>query len=255
MHEFVAGILAELVKAAAGKSDEALIEGEHATLTKGQVYDYYLHPGVRAKILPQLTGRPVMLVQQHGEPVVRRKTPEGKEILIEEGAKGSGDPSDYMNWVAQHTVEFHPTHGEEVDHLYVDIDPKGNVPWDKTKAIARAVAHVLRREQDVTGTRFVYSGGRGLYVKAKLNAPIATDKARERLKKTLAPISHDFPVVTMGVPGPSQVRLDVSTLHGKGSLRAEYSLNRKTGLVSVPITDLDAFKKEDATIEKVLRKL
>jgi len=254
MHEFVAGFLAELVKAADDGRDDVLVEGEHARLTKSQVTDYYLHPKIRSKIIPQLAGRPVMLVQQHKEPVVRRKTPEGREIMIEEGAKGPGDPSDYMNWVNQHTVEFHPVHGEEVDHLFVDIDPKGNVPWEKTKAIASAVAHVLRREPDVKGTRFVYSGGRGLYVKAKLDSPIDVNKARERLKKSLSPITEDFPAVTLGVPGPSQVRLDVSTLHDKGSLRAEYSINRKTGLVALPITHLESFKKEDATIEKVLGK-
>lgn len=252
MHEFVAGFLAELLKTA-GKADEILVQGEHAKLTKGQVAEYYLDPKTRKRLLPQLTGRPVMLVQQHGdEGVVRRKDPAGGEILIDQGAKGEADPSDYMNWVSRHTVEFHPSHGEEVDHLYVDIDPKGNVPWEKTKEIVKAVASTLRKEPDVTGARVVYSGGRGFYVKAPLTQPVQTNKARERLKKLLGSLSETIPAATLGVPGPSQVRLDVSTLHPKGSLRAEYSLNRKTGLVSIPVHNLEAFKREDATIERVL---
>lgn len=251
MDEFLVGFLSELIKAASDP-DEVLIEGEHAKLTKGDVADYYMNPKTRKRLLPQLAGRPVMLVQQHAEPVVRRKTPEGKEIMIEEGAKGPDDPSDYMNWVSQHTVEFHPVHGETVDHLYVDVDPKGNVPWEKTKEITGLVAQRLRKEPDVTGTRVVYSGGRGFYVKAKLQGESKVDKARERLKKVLGEITEAFPGTTLGVPGPSQIRLDVSTLHDKGSLRAEYSINRKTGLVSIPVKSLDAFKKTDATIKKVL---
>jgi DNA primase len=193
-----------------------------------------------------------MLVQQHGEPVVRRKTPEGGQIMIEEGANGVDNPADYMNWVNQHTVEFHPVHGEEVGHLYVDIDPKGNVPWEKTKEITKGVASVLRGEPDVKGTKIVFSGGRGFYVKAELERPMKVDKARDRLKKLLDPIAKEVPSVTLGVPGPSQIRLDVSTLHQAGSLRAEYSINRKTGLVSVPVKSLDSFKKEDASVEKAL---
>lgn len=251
MNEFLTGFLSEIAKIASDP-DEILVEGEHAKLTKGDVASYYMSPKTRKRLLPQLVGRPVMLVQQHAEPVVRRKTPEGKEIMIEEGAKGPGDPSDYMNWVSQHTVEFHPVHGETVDHLYVDVDPKGNVPWEKTKEITNLVAQRLRKEPDVTGTRVVYSGGRGFYVKAKLQGEAKTEKARERLKKVLGEITSEFPGTTLGVPGPSQIRLDVSTLHDKGSLRAEYSINRKTGLVSIPVKSLDAFKKTDATIKKVL---
>lgn len=250
--EFLAGFISELGKAAAD-GDDILIDGEHAKLTKEQVSSYYLNPKIRSKILPQLAGRPVMLVQAHGgESVVRRKGSGGQEIVIGDGAKGPDDPSDYMNWVTQHTVEFHPVHGETVDHLYVDIDPKGNVPWEKTKDVTKAVATMLRREPDVTGARIVYSGGRGFYVKAKLKSEVKTDKARERLKKSLKPLIETFPAITLGVPGPSQIRLDVSTLHDKGSLRAEYSLNRKTGLVSIPVQSLDAFKKEDAKVESVL---
>lgn len=251
MDEFLAGFLSELIKAASGP-DEVLVEGEHAKLTKSEIQSYYLHPKTRKRLMPQLVGRPVMLVQQHAEPVVRRKTPEGKEIVIEEGAAGPDNPADYMSWVSQHTVEFHPVHGENVDHLYVDVDPKGNVPWEKTKAITQAVAHRLRQEPDVKGVRTVYSGGRGFYVKAKLEGEMGTNKARERLKRVLGEIAKEIPMATLGVPGPSQIRLDVSTLHDKGSLRAEYSINRKTGLVSIPVKSLDAFKKTDATIKKVL---
>lgn len=255
MSEFLIGFLTEIRKVAAGDPDETLVEGEHASLTKSQIRDYYMHPTIRGKIIPQLTGRPAMLVQHHPDPVVRRKDKKGAEIMIDEGAKGPDNPADYMNWVNQHTVEFHPVHGEEVDHLFVDIDPNGNVPWAKTKDIVRGVSSVLRQEPDVSGVRVVYSGGRGFYVKGKLHQPVPTDKARSRLQKILAPIAKEVPSVTMGVPGPSQIRLDVSTLHQKGSLRAEYSLNGKTGLVSVPVHDLEHFEKEHAKVEHVLSKL
>lgn len=251
MSEFLLGVLTELSKFAKDQGD-ILVDGEHAKLTKEEVRSYYMDPKIRGKIIPQLTGRPAMLVQHHGDPVVRRKDKKGAEIMIEEGAQGPDNPADYVNWVHQHTVEFHPVHGEEVDHLYVDIDPKGNVPWEKTKEITKMVATVLRGEPDVTGAKIVYSGGRGFYVKAPLQQPVKTDKARSRLQKILAQIPEHVPMATLGIPGPSQVRLDTSTLHSKGSLRAEYSINGKTGLVSVPVHDLAGFEKEHATVKRVL---
>ena len=238
MNEFVVGLISEITKTALKDQDETLVDGDHAKLTKSEILDFYMSPKVRRKIMEQITGRPVMLIQHHGDPVVRRKNPSGEQIVIEEGAKGQDDPSDYLTWVSRHTVEFHPVHGEEVDHLYVDIDPKGNVPWEKTKDITKGVASLLRKEQDVKGARIVYSGGRGFYVKAPLQQPIKVDKARERLKRILEPITKEVPSVTLGIPGPSQIRLDVSTLHQGGSLRAEYSINGKTGLVSIPVTNL-----------------
>ena len=252
MRDFILGFLYELVKSADEKADEILIDGEHAKLSKKDIANFYMDPKVRRKLLPQISGRPVMLVQQHAEPVVRRKTPEGKEIVIEEGAKGPQDPSDYMNWVNQHTVEFHPVHGESTKELLVDIDPKGNVPWEKTKEVTRLVASRLRQEPDVKGTKIVFSGGRGFYVRANLEEEVQTNKGRERLKKILGDITGAVPATTLGVPGPSQIRLDISTFHPKGSLRAEYSINGKTGLVSVPVHDLGSFEKTDATVKKVL---
>lgn len=252
--EFLAGFLGSITKLA-GDPDEILIQGEHGSMTRKQVSDYYLHPKIRAKLLPQLHGKPVMLVQHHGEDIIRRKGKGGQEITIEEGLKGPGDPSDYMNHIHQKTVEFHPTHGETVDHLYVDLDPQGNIPWERTKAIVKQVAHTMRTEPDVTGTRVVYSGGRGFHVKGKLREPIKTDQARSRLHKSMSALAKEDAGLTMGVPGPSQIRLDVSTLHQKGSLRAEYSLNRKTGLVAMPVHRLDAFEKEHAKPDRVLASL
>jgi DNA primase len=259
MSEFVTGFLSELVKSAIEKSklDEVLVKGESATLTRGDIYSYYLDPKVRKKLIPQLTERPTMVIQkfEEDEPVVRRKKPgKDQEITIEEGFKGESDPSDYMYWVSKRTIEFHPTHGETVDHLYVDIDPKGSVVWDRTKEVVRQVANALRKEPDVKSTRIVYSGGRGFHVKAKLSAETDTNKARERLKKALAPLTEEQADVTLGMAGSKQIRLDLSTLHDKGSLRAEYSINKDTGLVSLPVSNIAQFQKEDATIQKVMSK-
>lgn len=259
MNEFIVGILSEIEKSAfeKDKAGEVLVAGEHAKLTRGEIYDYYMTPKVRKKLIPQLTERPTMVVQkfEEDEPVVRRKKPgRDQQITIEEGLKGPDDPSDYLYWVSKRTIEFHPTHGETVDQLFVDIDPKGSVIWDRTKEVTRQVANALRKEPDVKSVRTVFSGGRGFYVKAKLSAETDTNKARERLKKTLAPLTEEQGDVTLGVPGSKQIRLDLSTLHEKGSLRAEYSINKDTGLVAVPVSNIAQFKKEDATIQKVMGK-
>jgi len=59
---------------------------------------------------------------------------------------------------------------------------------------------------------------------------------RKMLEKHLRQLTKKNPELTMSPPKEHQVRLDVSTLHDKGSLRAPYSINAQTGLVALPLT-------------------
>lgn len=233
------GVLAELSKTAG--DDEVLVDGEGGKLTKSQIASYYMHPKIRGKVIPQLTGRPALLRGHKAE-----------DRMVEEGAAGPDNPADYVNWVNQRTLEFHGAHGEDLEDLVVEVDPSGNVPPEKTKEIAKMVATVLRGESDVRGVRHVYNGGKGFFVKAKLDQPMKTEKARSRLQKLLAQIPEHVPMATLGMPGPSQVRLDITSLRQGGSHRAEYSINSKTGRVAVPVSSIDSFDPKSATLQAVL---
>jgi hypothetical protein len=56
------------------------------------------------------------------------------------------------------------------------------------------------------------------------------------LEKHLRKMTAKNPELTMRPPKAHQVRLDTSTLHNKGALRAPYSINAQTGLVALPLT-------------------
>ena len=90
----------------------------------------------------------------------------------------------------------------------------------------------------------------------KLRDKVDTGWARERVQQAMTPVLKEDPKTTLGRAGKGQMRLDVSTLHDKGSIKAPYSLDHRTGLVSLPLQDkahLDRFQKSDATIREVLK--
>lgn len=239
----------------ASRWETPLIETPKGSLTKEDVYRYYMHPKVRRELLRQFGDRPVTVVHKYEEahPTLKRHRPDtGKFIRISHAKPDPEDPSGYLYWVTRRAVEFHPTFGKEVDAYWVDLDPRSGFPFQKTKEVAKAVGETLSSRPEVKGVEFVYSGGRGIYVKAPLRKGMAVDRARENLRKALGPLATDD--VTFGLPASDRsLRLDVGTLKRLGSLRAAWSLNTNTGRVAVPIRDLDRFDPErDATIERAL---
>lgn len=87
--------------------------------------------------------------------------------------------------------------------------------------------------------------------------PVDIDILRRWVKKHLDNNFVSDNIYTGLTKEPNSIRLDITTLKKRGSLRAAYSLNKTTGLVAVPvdIKTLDSFEKKDATIKKVLEKL
>jgi hypothetical protein len=75
------------------------------------------------------------------------------------------------------------------------------------------------------------------------------DEARDNLREALeVEIAPAFEGTTTGfTEKPGTMRLDVSTLHKGGSLRAEYSLNASTGLVCL---GLEKIKRPFEEVER-----
>lgn len=226
-----------------------IISGPDYTLTKQEVVDYYKDPGVREKLLQHIGSNPVLTVMQRtpGEPIYRRYDAKKQPLLL--------NPQSLDDLTRQRTVEFHSTLGEGTREMWVDLDPGSAVSPGRLKQTVKHVEDVLRKLPQVTNTNIVFSGGRGYHVRAELEKELKTDAARKLLQKTLRPLQTSSPDLVDAPPGGTQIRLDTSTFHAKGSVRAPYSLNATTGLVALPVAreKLDIFEpKTDASIKSVL---
>jgi DNA primase len=250
--------VAEVVKLAGSEDKrwhEVIIETPLRSLTKKDVFNYYNEPKVRKAMLAETAGREV-IVRQNFTPdfVVLKRKENGEFIRFEKDKVDVNDPKDASYFAERRMTEFHPVLKDKESQLIVDLDPKPGFPFRDTKAYASQVAELVKTMPGVTGTKIRYSGGRGFYVIGQLSEALDVDVGRKALKQVLAPLLELDERLTLGVPdSDDQMRLDVTPFKRRGSIRGAYSLNASTGLVSVPVQDLDAFDpKEHATMEAVL---
>lgn len=228
--------------------DTTLIQSPFATLTKKDIYEYYRTPEVQQALLDAV-GKREAIVRQSFSPervVLRRKDEKGRFIhLTQKRLDG---------WNQKRLTEVHPTFGKKVDTLLVDVDPKEGTPWDQTLRITETAAKALQSHPDVKDVSLQFSGNRGFYVRGQLDKSIGVDRARHLTQKILSNLSQR-PDVSLGAGGA--IRLDTTPLKVRGSVRAPYSLDARTGLVSAPVDlkDLGKVKKKDFDIDSILRKL
>jgi len=230
--------------------DEVIIDSPFAKLTKKDVHEYYSTPAVQKKILDAVGDREAILRQSFtaDKTVLRRKDEAGELIRL--------NKEQLDKWNAKRLSEVHPTFGRKTDVLLADIDPQEGVDWRHTKKITETVAKTMQSRPEVRDVSVRFSGGRGFYVEGKLDAPVGVDHARNLTKQILDGLAQRHDVYFQPV-GPGNIRLDTTPLKNRGSIRAPYSINADTGLVSAPVKleDLAGAQKKDFSVAKVLERM
>jgi len=243
------------------KWETILIDSEepvHVSLSKADVFNYYSTPRIRKEITAQLKNNRTIIYQTFikNRSTLKRHA-DGNWIKIANDNKDAYDDSDYQYWIERRTTEFHivlPTKTTNIG--WIDIDPQPNFGWDNIKETARRCLRVMSRVEGCSAYSLKYSGGRGIHVLGRFTKGINVDKLRQELRNELdKEFISDDNITTSIARGKDQCRVDVTTLKKNGSIRAAYSLNSNTGLVSLPIRNLRTFKPSDATIHKVVGEL
>jgi DNA primase len=211
-----------------------VIKTPTGTYTKFDIYKYY--QSVKDKIFNDIKNHPVIIIR-HLEPsypfLQRNISTDGDKIKITKNTGDVFDKSDISYWIERRTTEFHKTQPEMTDKIIIDIDPNGPVRRSKINETVRLVTAIVKKYPDVTNVEVRYSGGRGFYIIGHLKTKKSVDKLRSELKEALSLIVDN--VRTLSVPLPGQIRIDLAPMKRGGSIRALYSINSETGLVSVPV--------------------
>jgi len=246
-----AELFEELIKVTADypeHPDTVVVQSEFYPkgLTEADVWGYYDRE--KDEIVAELKGHDVMLVIKADGEVYRRHPDSKEESIIIDSAV------DFDRYNNGRTVEFHKVVADSTGYGYVDVDPKEDVAFEKTKKIATDVHDLLAEQPDVSGVDLAYSGGRGFHVYPRYVQAKPTDQARKELKSLMDEYieqSGDEKLTTGIARENDMIRLDTSTLHRAGSLRVFGSLNARTGLKCLPVARnaLPGFKKESAKIE------
>jgi len=232
--------------------NEVIIDSPFAKLTKRDVFDYYNKPDIKQKIL-DATGKRETILRQNfdaDKSVLRRKDHKGNFIYLSNNKK-------FDFWNNMRMTEVNPTFGKTTNALVADIDPGKNVSWRKTKAIVEAIAKTMAsakhdKPKPESTVDIQFSGDDGFYVKSLLNKKTDINEARKKVKDLLKGFDAR-PDITFGKATDDQIRIDLSPMKNRGSIKAPYSLSARTGLVAAPVKleDMPKMQRSDFKIDKI----
>lgn len=192
----------------------------------------------KQKIIPHLKGHEVLIIIKTDDgTIVKRNDKNDKPYRINK-------VEDFEKLNNGRNVEFHIVSGKTSNIGWVDLDPGKNFDFEDTKDHAKRLKGKLKSLPFVKSVDLKYSGRRGFHLMLDFKKKEDVDKIREELKEFLTDYieAGNYDKLVLKSPKPSEMRLDISTFHNKGSIRAPYSLNADTGLASLYVLDKEKAK-------------
>lgn len=189
----------------------------------------------------QLKGKNTLVIMKTPTGDIIRRKDKNDEFLI-------NDKSDLSDLNSGRTMEYHIVVGQKSDVAWIDLDPKPKFDFDEVKAIASELIPVCESVTD-SEVEMKYSGGCGIHLLSWMKKERDVDELRKSMISAINEYIEkigDDRLSTGIVNNDDMMRLDVSTLHQAGSIRAAWSLNAKTGLVSLPIDE--DFNRDQAIV-------
>ena len=233
--------------------DKVIINSPYSELTKKDVFRYYSDKSVKDTLLNQIKDKPVMLRQSLSpEQVILKR----KDIQISDASENSKDKSDYQYYIERRFSEFNRSFGEREKNVVIDLDPGDDVSFKDVTEVASRISTLVEQQSYVNDTTFQFSGNRGVYVWVELREEMPINDIRGKLTSLFSRVNSLAGVeLTTGERNSSkQIRVDLSSLKNTGLIKAEGSLDHRTGLVAteIPKTKIKDFSPEQATIQNVL---
>ena len=221
--------------------DEVLIARGGKRLTRRQIRDYYRRN--EKKLWPFLENQTVMVIFAPSKNVFvrRRNGPDGKYIKITK-RKGIDDPRSYEYWINRRVIEFHPVLTSKTSPLlWLDLDMHKTKSQPARKKLYGKMKRAVPKLKKVFGQMgvkdvHVYTSGAdgGIHLDGNLPANRTVDPLRKKFRKSLEEAFEGDETFTVGMAKSGQIRLDTTTFHRLGSLRAPYSMSI-TGQAKKPL--------------------
>ncbi len=231
--------------------DQVVIANESlgTSLTKRDVFRYYATPMVKKQLFTQLKDNPALMRQAMDTKDSWLK----RSPVLRKDISDAADPEDLQYYIERRHVEFHPTFGTTTKKLVIDVDPGESVSPDDTKKVVHYLEKLLGNQSYINDVEIQFSGHRGYYVWGVMSSSMDINTAREKLKTLLKPIAdmNGVKVTTTARKSKNTVRLDLSPVKHLGSVKAEGSLDYRTGLISKKVlsSQLGVFNPQtDASI-------
>lgn len=154
---------------------------------------------------------------------------------------------------------------DRTDTVIIDLDPKDPAIFSfddlrgATKVVYAALCtkgSPLMAQFNVEAVKFRFSGNRSFHIYIKLDKPYHFHPLREAVKESLDIAIGMYPSLSYkNLRNRSDyILIDIGALARHRCVRALWSLHHKTGLVCIPVQNIDTFKREEASLDAVRAK-
>jgi len=220
----------------------ALVKSSYGRLSAQDVRDYY--GKVKNDIFNDIKGQNVILLQKGNKIDI---------VTINKNKDDIGDPEDIGHWINNKIIGIQSIIDDNPKYFWVELKPGKDFQFEKTKKIVPEVVDLVKSIPTTKKVDTYFSGDDGFIIVGRLFKGQPINVLRELLKEKTEDYCEDKTNVVTKSKTEDQLLIDISGLKNTGSIPIPYSLNEKTGLVVVPVIDIDSFKKDDAVIKKALK--
>lgn len=219
-----------------------VIKTPDRVLTRQDIYNYYME--IRDRLLKELGGERLAVVRIDGADFVD---------MIDLGESLKDRRNSLNKLFADKMLTLYSVLGNSVNNFWIKLDAGKDFDFTNVKKVVPSIIDLVN---SVPGTRrkpkTYFTGDNGFYVVGDLKEAQSLGVLRELLNEKLNEYAEDKTNIVVGSPADDQLGLDISDFKNTGSVPVPYSLNEKTGLVIVPVDNVDLFRKENAEIKRVL---
>lgn len=218
------------------KWDEVLIDKEGVKLTRKQIKNHYMKPGIRKQIMSRIKDGSVLVYIGTGtnEKILKRNHNNKPITITNDDPEKKDSPNNYFYWVDRRLLSIHQVFGPKTKLGFVDLDLHGDFSIEDAKKYAKELSSKIKERFGASSTIY-QSGGTGLHVEFEFKDDKNINSLRTELKELLNDMNEEWEGVTTSIVKGKGMRSDVSTLHNKGSLRVPGSLGETYGKVKKPL--------------------
>lgn len=210
------------------------------------IYNHWIEH--KSEVLSQLLNRNYMEVRKTTKGFVYlRRGKDFKPLRL--------TPDNFEDAITGRTVELHGEFKERDYLAYIDIDPHFSSLQKNllhAKRYALLILKLLKHSPfSLERVEVAFSGNKGFHIFLYHTKQYPIDDLRRGYREFLERSFKDDPVATTSVAKADQVRLDTTLIKRRGTFKCVYSLDRRTGLCSLPLkpSQIRSFSLSQAKVE------
>lgn len=144
--------------------------------------------------------------------------------------------------------------GGKSKNICIDIIPGKNVETARVRRHVTQILEILSKIPTLLSKQVLFDGDRGYHIFGILKDVEDLKTLRQVLSELFTDYCAEYKNVALGEGKEDEVVINLDSIRNMGSFPVPYTLNPRTGLVVLPIDDIEGFNPSSAEMKEVLKK-